>query len=98
MFLRFFKTFLEGSADHVIYRDHIMNRRFFIYCSLTYVVGRGMGEGGSRETDLTQTLMTVQLEADMSSLSCLKKEKNKSKKRRLANKLLGTRDAAKCKE
>ena len=26
-----FKTFLEGSLDHVIYRDYIVNRRFFIY-------------------------------------------------------------------
>ena len=30
----FLKTFLEGSVDHVIYRDYIVNRRFFIYCSL----------------------------------------------------------------
>ena len=31
---RIFKTFLEGSVDHVIYRDYIVNRCFFIYCSL----------------------------------------------------------------
>ena len=24
-----FKTFLVGSVDHVIYRDYILNRRFF---------------------------------------------------------------------
>ena len=28
------KTFFEGSVDHIIYRDYIVNRRFFIYCSL----------------------------------------------------------------
>ena len=27
------KNFLEGSVDHVIYRDYTVNRRFFIYCS-----------------------------------------------------------------
>ena len=31
---RFFKTFLEESVDHVIYRDYIVNRHFFLYCSL----------------------------------------------------------------
>ena len=30
----FFRTFLEGSVDRVIYRDYIVNGRFFIYCSL----------------------------------------------------------------
>ena len=30
----FFKTFLEGSVEHIIYRDYVVNRRFFIYCSL----------------------------------------------------------------
>ena len=30
----FLKTFLEGSVDHIIYRDYTVNRRFFIYCSL----------------------------------------------------------------
>ena len=34
IFWGFFKTFLEGSVDRVIYRDNIVNRRFFIYCSL----------------------------------------------------------------
>ena len=28
------KFFLEGFVDHVIYRDYIVNRRFFIYSSL----------------------------------------------------------------
>ena len=30
----FLKTFLEESVDLIIYRDYIVNRRFFIYCSL----------------------------------------------------------------
>ena len=30
----FFLTFLEGSVDHIIYRDYKVNRRFFIYSSL----------------------------------------------------------------
>ena len=30
----FFETLLEGSVDLTIYRDYIVNRRFFIYCSL----------------------------------------------------------------
>ena len=30
----FLKHFLEGSMDRVIYRDYIVNRHFFIYCSL----------------------------------------------------------------
>ena len=29
-----FKTFLEGSVDHIIYRDCKVNRRFFIHCNL----------------------------------------------------------------
>ena len=29
--LGFLKLFLEGSVDRVIYRDYIMNRRFFFY-------------------------------------------------------------------
>ena len=33
----FLKTFLEGSVDNVIYRNYIVNRRFFIYCSLAFV-------------------------------------------------------------
>ena len=36
----FLKTFLEGSVDRVIYRDYIVNRRFFIYCSLACVRAR----------------------------------------------------------
>ena len=35
----FFETFLEGSVDHIIYRDYTVNRRFFIYCSLATVLG-----------------------------------------------------------
>ena len=34
IFWGFLEIFLEGSVDHVIYRDYIVNRRFFIYCSL----------------------------------------------------------------
>ena len=34
IFLGFFETFLEGSVDLIIYRDYIVIRRFFIYCSL----------------------------------------------------------------
>ena len=30
----FFETFLEGSVDRVIYRDCMVNRRFFTCCSL----------------------------------------------------------------
>ena len=30
----FFETFLEGSVDHILYRDYIVNRRSFIYWSL----------------------------------------------------------------
>ena len=33
----FLKTFLEGSIDHIIYRDYIVNGRFLIYCSLVTV-------------------------------------------------------------
>ena len=29
-----FWNILEGYVDRVIYRDFIVNRRFFIYCSL----------------------------------------------------------------
>ena len=29
-----FETVLEGSVDHIIYRDYIANRRLFIYCCL----------------------------------------------------------------
>ena len=31
----FFKTFLEGSVDHIIYRNYIVNRSSIIYCSVT---------------------------------------------------------------
>ena len=31
----FFETFLEGSVDLIIYRDYIVNRRFFIYWKAT---------------------------------------------------------------
>ena len=34
IFRGFLKTFSEGFVDHVIYRDYIVNRRFFVYCSL----------------------------------------------------------------
>ena len=34
LIVEFFKTFLEGSVDRIIYRDYKVNRRFFIYCSL----------------------------------------------------------------
>ena len=30
----FFETFLAGSMDRVIYRDHVVNQRFLIYCRL----------------------------------------------------------------
>ena len=30
-FWGFFKTFLEGSVDYVIYSDYIVNRRFFLF-------------------------------------------------------------------
>ena len=36
----FFETFLEGSVDHIIYRDFIANRRSFMYCSLACTVAR----------------------------------------------------------
>ena len=31
------QTFLEGSVDRAIYKDYIVNRRFFTYCSLACV-------------------------------------------------------------
>ena len=37
LFGDFLKTFLEGSVDLIIYRDYIVNRRFFIYCSLATI-------------------------------------------------------------
>ena len=39
-----FETFLEGSVDHIIYRDYIVNQRFFIYCSLATVLPPGHTE------------------------------------------------------
>ena len=35
----FWEIFLEGFVDRVIYRDYIVNRRFFIDCSLAAVLG-----------------------------------------------------------
>ena len=40
------KYFLEGSADHIIYRDYTVYRRSFIYCSLA-CVGTRVGLGGT---------------------------------------------------
>ena len=34
IFWGFFKTFLKGSVDYVIYRDYRVNRCFCIYCRL----------------------------------------------------------------
>ena len=38
----YFETFLEGSVDHIIYRDYILNWSSFTYfslaCSAIYVV------------------------------------------------------------
>ena len=34
----FFKTFLEGSVDHIIYWDNIVNWSSFIHCSLAFIV------------------------------------------------------------
>ena len=42
--------------------------------------------------------MTVQLESNPSALSCLKEEKDKSKRRKVAKKLLGNREPTKCKQ
>ena len=37
----FLDTFLEGSVDHIIYRDYIVNRSSFINCSLaSQLVGK----------------------------------------------------------
>ena len=36
------ETFLEGSVERVIYRDFIVNRRFFIDCSLATEVSAGV--------------------------------------------------------
>ena len=63
------------------------------------MVGAGGGGGGEHwGVDVTETLMTVQLESNPSALSCLKEEKDKSKRRKVAKKLLGNRDPAKCKQ
>ena len=42
----FLKTFLEGSVDRVIYRDYIVSRRFFIYCSLACSSAGSASHGG----------------------------------------------------
>ena len=34
LLLLIFSNIVEGSVDHIIYRDYIVNRRSFIYCSL----------------------------------------------------------------
>ena len=50
----FFKTFFEGSVDRVIYRDYIVNRHFFIYCSLATVESsnlRQKRQGSGRWSD-----------------------------------------------
>ena len=47
--LRFLETFLEGSVDHINYRDYIVNRRFFIYCSLAT---KRTGTRGATRVDL----------------------------------------------
>ena len=39
IFILFLEAFLEGSVDHIIYRDYIENRRSFIYCSLACTFG-----------------------------------------------------------
>ena len=38
------KTFVEGSVDHIVYRDCIANRRSFIYCSLACRIKKVMEE------------------------------------------------------
>ena len=60
--------------------------------------GNGGGGGEHKGVNVTETLMTVQLKSDLSALSCLKEEKDKSKRRKVAEKLLGNRDPTKCKE
>ena len=58
----FFQTFLEGSVDHFIYIDYIVNRSFFIDCSLACAVLRSCHlcciiriSGRKRERDFTAT-------------------------------------------
>ena len=46
IFWGFFETFLEGSVDHVIYRNYTVNRRFFVYCSLACSVTALLRKGG----------------------------------------------------
>ena len=43
----FFKTFLEGSVDRDFYRDYIVNRRFFICCSLACVRSGSLSPSGN---------------------------------------------------
>ena len=58
----FFETFLEGSVDHIIYRDGLVNRRFFIYCCLASAIASDQqttskkGEGRERERERENTL------------------------------------------
>ena len=67
----FFETFLEGSVDHIIYRDYILNRRFFIYCSLAYTSVQGtlpviyIFLANSRYIPLNGWHPSVELNADM---------------------------------
>ena len=64
------KTFLEGFVDHVIYRDYIVNRRLFIYCSLAssktlYKVRRGtLGPKARTSTQSYVPAATVSKMAD----------------------------------
>ena len=34
----FLETFLEGSVDHIIYRDYLVNQRFFFLFTLVWPV------------------------------------------------------------
>ena len=56
-----FNTFLEGSVDRVIYWDYILNRRFFIYCSLATLKRAGIG--ASRERGVTLTMHSIDVAA-----------------------------------
>ena len=40
-----FETFIEGSVDHINYRDYIVSRRSFIYCSLATASLVSISEG-----------------------------------------------------
>ena len=44
------KTFLEGSVDHVIDRNYIVNRRFFIDCSLATTLGATQATANTLKT------------------------------------------------